>query len=74
MKIEQKFAKSFQISSPYRKVLVQQCFQYEITDHPSSLTDGSAIYHSNISDLLKRLREIDGVKISKPKYGDSAIT
>ena len=52
-KIGQKFAKSFQIASPYRNVLVQQCFQYEITEHPSSLTDGGAMYHSNKSDLLK---------------------
>ena len=71
-KTELKTAKLLQAASPYRETLVKECFKHEVTEFPSSLTLGEKMYHSGKSDLLKRLRDIDDVKVKPQKVSHSA--
>ena len=73
IKKEQKFSKSIFISLQSREEVVKECFEFEVTEHPSSITDASRMYHSNKSDLLKRLREINGVTSPNLCYNNSAM-
>ena len=66
MKKEERFAKAAQIGFFYRDQAVKECFKYEITEFPSSLTNGGKMYHSTKSDLLTRLKQIQGA-LSEPK-------
>ena len=72
-KSELKFAKSIQIASQYIDDLVKECFQYEVSDYPSSITVGCQVYHSSKSDLLKRLRDIKDAKVRKKCVDNTAI-
>ena len=71
-KKEQKFAKSIFISLQCREEAVKECFQFEVTEHPS-ITDASRMYHSNKSDLLKRFRKIDDAVSPSLNYNNSAM-
>ena len=69
---ELKTAKLLQAASPYRETLVKECFKHEVAEFPSSLTLGEKMYHSGKSDLLKRLRDIDDVKV-KPQSHSAMV-
>ena len=45
-KKEEKFAKAAYSSFPYRDFIVEECFQYEVTEFPSSFTEGKKTYRS----------------------------
>ena len=72
-KSELKFGKSVQVASQYREDLVKECFQYEVTDYPSSITTGHKIYHSNKVDLFTRFRNIEGGKLDDKPSNNSSI-
>ena len=72
-KNELKFGKSIQVASQYRDDLVKECFEYEVTEYPSSLTTGCRMYHSSKADLLIRFRNIEGTKIEDRRMDNSAI-
>ena len=40
----EKFAKAAYLSFPYHDSTVKECFQYEVTEFPSSFTDGGKIH------------------------------
>ena len=42
----EKFAKAAYLSFSYRDSIVKEYFQYEVTEFPSSFTDGGKMYHS----------------------------
>ena len=72
-KSELKFGKSVQVASQYREDPVKECFQYEVTDYPSSITTGHKIYHSNKADLFTRFQNIEGAKLDDKPLNNSAI-
>ena len=55
-KIELKTVKQLQAALVHREDLVKECFQHDVTEYPSSLTDGCDMYHSSKSELLKRYK------------------
>ena len=73
IKSELKFGKSVQVASQYREYLAKECFEYEVTDYPSSLTSGHKMYHSNKADLFARFRSIEGAKVDDKHLNNSAL-
>ena len=64
-KKEEKFAKDAYLSFPYHDSIVNVCFQYEVTEFPSSFTAGRKMYYSKKSDLLNKLRQISCCRINE---------
>ena len=50
-----------------------ECFQCKVTEFASPFTDGGNIYHSKKSDLLNRLKQIQGAVVELVKSDRSAI-
>ena len=71
-KSELKFGKSVQVASQFREYLAKECFEYEVTDYPSSLTSGHKMYHSNKADFA-RFRSIEGAKVDAKHLNNSAL-
>ena len=72
-KKEEKSAKRAYLSFPYRDFIDKECFQYEVTEFPSSFTDDGKIYHSKKLDSPNKFRKTQGAVVELVKSDGSAI-